>query len=173
MKKFITTTSILTLVTILAACNNQATDTSVSNEVTQVEQSTKDSSDIIVSKADLAGNPFIGEWETPYGVPPFTKISDDHFMPAIKAGILDLREEIDTIVNNSEAPSFRNTIVALDMVGEELGKVSGTFGNITGTDTNDTLKALEGEIWPLLTREFNKIQSVSYTHLTLPTTPYV
>ena len=79
-------------------------------------------------------------------------------MPAIKAGILELRKEIDEIVLNNDLPSFENTIVALDLAGNQLSKVSSTFGNITGTDTNDNLRSLQGKISPLLTREYNKIQ---------------
>jgi peptidyl-dipeptidase Dcp len=79
-------------------------------------------------------------------------------MPAIKAGILELRKEIDEITLNNDLPSFENTIVALDLAGNQLSKVSSTFGNITGTDTNDNLRSLQGKISPLLTREYNKIQ---------------
>ena len=79
-------------------------------------------------------------------------------MPAIKAGILELRKEIDEITLNNDLPSFENTIVALDLAGSQLSKVSSTFGNITGTDTNDTLRSLQGKVSPLLTREYNKIQ---------------
>ena len=113
--------------------------------------------EISVSDAELAGNPFMEEWDTPYGVPPFSDIENAHYMPAIKKGILELRAEIDAIVNNAEAPTFENTIVALELAGELLGDVASTFGNITGTDTDDELRALESEIYPMLTREFDAI----------------
>jgi peptidyl-dipeptidase Dcp len=113
--------------------------------------------EISVSEAELAGNPFLGEWDTPYGVPPFNAIEDAHYLPAIKKGILDLRAEIDAIVDNPEPPSFENTIIALEVAGELLQRVASTFGNITGTDTNDELRALESEIYPMLTREFDAI----------------
>ena len=115
------------------------------------------SDEITVSDAELAGNPFMEEWDTPYGVPPFSDIENAHYMPAIKKGILDLRAEIDAIVSNDEAPTFENTIVALELAGELLGDVASTFGNITGTDTDDELRALESEIYPMLTREFDAI----------------
>ena len=115
------------------------------------------SDEISVSDAELAGNPFMEEWDTPYGVPPFSSIENGHYMPAIKKGILELRAEIDAIVNNPEAPTFENTIVALELAGELLGDVSSTFGNITGTDTDDELRALESEIYPMLTREYDAI----------------
>ncbi|MDH5618167.1 MAG: M3 family metallopeptidase [Gammaproteobacteria bacterium] len=112
---------------------------------------------ISVTDAELAGNPFMEEWDTPYGVPPFSAIQNGHYMPAIKKGVLELRGEIDAIVNNPDAPTFENTIVALELAGELLGDVASTFGNITGTDTDDELRALESEIYPLLTREFDAI----------------
>ena len=112
---------------------------------------------ISVSDAELAGNPFLEEWDTPYGVPPFDAIEDSHYMPAIKKAVLDLRTEIDAIVNNPEPPTFENTIVALELSGDMLQKVAATFGNITGTDTNDELRALESQIYPMLTREFDAI----------------
>ncbi|MDH3621986.1 MAG: M3 family metallopeptidase [Gammaproteobacteria bacterium] len=115
------------------------------------------SDEISVTDAELAGNPFMEEWDTPYGVPPFSAIENAHYMPAIKKGVLDLRAEIDAIASNPEAPTFENTIVALELAGELLGDVSSTFGNITSTDTDDELRALETEIYPMLTREFDAI----------------
>ncbi len=116
-----------------------------------------DTDEIVVSDAELEGNPFLDDWDTPYGVPPFGAIDDDHYMPAIKKGVIELRADIDDIVNNAEAPSFENTIVALELAGDLLDKASYTFGNITGTETNDALRALETEIWPMLTREYDAI----------------
>lgn len=113
--------------------------------------------EISVSDAELAGNPFMEEWDTPYGVPPFARIENAHYMPAIKKGILELRAEIDAIANNPEAPTFENTIVALELAGELIGDVSATFFNIIGTDTDDELRALQTEISPMLTREYDAI----------------
>jgi len=159
--KFTKAVSATTLVIALAACSNN-TDTSnntFENSDTYGSNSVSVMSDTItITEAELKGNPFVKPWETPYGVPPFDIIKDSHFMPAIKAGILELRKEIDEIVLNNDLPSFENTIVALDLAGNQLSKVSSTFGNITGTDTNDTLRSLQGKISPLLTREYNKIQ---------------
>ncbi|MDA8887971.1 M3 family metallopeptidase [Hellea sp.] len=161
MIKFTKAVSATTLVIALAACSNN-TDTSnntFENSDTYGSNSVSVMSDTItITEAELKGNPFVKPWETPYGVPPFDIIKDSHFMPAIKAGILELRKEIDEIVLNNDLPSFENTIVALDLAGNQLSKVSSTFGNITGTDTNDTLRSLQGKISPLLTREYNKIQ---------------
>ena len=113
--------------------------------------------EISVSDAELEGNPFRQEWDTPYGVPPFAEIEDAHYMPATKKAILELRADIDAIVSNPEEPDFENTIVALDTAGASLNRVLGVFSNITNTDTNDTLSELEAEIWPMLTRETDAI----------------
>ena len=113
--------------------------------------------ELTVSEAELEGNPFRQEWDTPFGVPPFSAIETGHYMPAVKKAVLELREEIDAIANSTEAPTFDNTIIALELAGESLNRVANTFGNITGTDTDDELRALETEIYPMLTREFNAI----------------
>ena len=115
------------------------------------------SDEISVTEAELVGNPFMEEWDTPYGVPPFSTIENAHYMPAMKQGVLELRADVDAIVNNADAPTFENTIVALELAGELLGDVASTFGNITGTDTDDELRALETKIYPMLTREFDAI----------------
>ncbi|MGE6697096.1 M3 family metallopeptidase [Hyphomonas sp. NPDC076900] len=109
--------------------------------------------EIEISDAELEGNPFRAEWTGPFGVPPFAEIKDEHYMPAVKKGIVEMRAEIDAIVNNPDEPTFENTILALEKSGQSLDKVVRVFGNVTNTDTNDTLNALEGEIYPMLTRE--------------------
>jgi peptidyl-dipeptidase Dcp len=115
------------------------------------------SDEISVSDAELAGNPFMQEWNTPYGIPPFSAIKDEHYMPAFKKGILDLRADIAAILENPEPPTFENTILALEIAGELLTKVDYTFGNISNTELNDELRALESEVNPMLTREFDAI----------------
>ncbi|MFN7055763.1 M3 family metallopeptidase [Hyphomonas sp.] len=113
--------------------------------------------EITVTDAELEGNPFRAEWATPFGVPPFAEIRDEHYMPAVKKGILERRAEIDAIVNNPEPPTFENTIVALETAGGSLTQVMRVFSNIVGTDTNDTLNALQGEIFPMLSRESDAV----------------
>lgn len=112
---------------------------------------------IEVSDAELEGNPFGQAWDTPYGVAPFADIRDEHFMPAVKKGILERRADIEAIVSNPDAPTFENTIVALETSGAALTSVVRVFGNITNTDTNDTLDALQGEIYPMLSRESDAV----------------
>lgn len=115
------------------------------------------SDEIAVTDAELAGNPFMAEWDTPYGVPPFASIENEHYMPAIKKGILELRADIDAIVSNPDAPTFENTILAVELAGENLTRVRRTFSNITGTELDDELLALQTEISPMLTREDDAI----------------
>ncbi|MFN4185717.1 MAG: M3 family metallopeptidase [Hyphomonas sp.] len=131
-----------------AACGAPDATTPEAEITTQAELP-----EITVTDAELEGNPFRAEWTGAYGVPPFAQIDDAHFMPAVKKGIVEMRAEIDAIVSNPEAPTFENTILALEMSGESLTNVVRVFSNITNTDTNDTLNALEGEIYPILTRE--------------------
>jgi peptidyl-dipeptidase Dcp len=126
-------------------------------EVAEGEAPDSVSDEISVSDAELAGNPFMEEWDTPYGVPPFGAIEDAHYMPAFKKGILELRADIATILENPEPPTFENTVLALEVAGELLTKVDYTFGNISNTELNDYLRALESEINPMLTREFDAI----------------
>ncbi|WP_291060987.1 M3 family metallopeptidase [Hyphomonas sp.] len=113
--------------------------------------------EITVSDAELEGNPFRAEWTTPYGLPPFDAITDAHFKPAILKGMLESRAEIEAIVSNPDEPTFENTILALEVSGEALNKVLNVFGNLSNTDTNDTIQALEAEIYPMLTRERNAV----------------
>ena len=128
------------------------------DEEVAVDEATDSVSDeISVSDTELAGNPFMQEWNTPYGIPPFSAIKDEHYMPAFKKGILDLRADIAAILENPEPPTFENTILALEIAGELLTKVNYTFGNITNTELNDELRALESEVNPMLTREYDAI----------------
>jgi peptidyl-dipeptidase Dcp len=95
-------------------------------------------------------NPFLEEWKTPFGVPPFDRIQPEHFMPAFKQGVEEQRKEVAVIADNPAAPSFANTIEALDASGELVEKVSGVFFNLTGAETNDKLQRLQQEVAPLL-----------------------
>ena len=140
----------------LSACDTKTDAPAMSAEAeTPVEA--QGLPEIVVTDAELQGNPFRQEWDTPYGVPPFADIRDEHYMPATKKAILELRADIDAIVSNPDAPTFENTVVALDTAGASLNKVLNVFSNITNTDTNDTLSDLEAEIWPMLTRETTAI----------------
>lgn len=102
-------------------------------------------------------NPFFAEFQTTYGTPDFNKIQFAHYEPAFMRGIEQQNEEIKAIVENKEAPTFENTIVALDNSGEILTRVSNIFYALTGADTNDELKALEEKMAPVLSEHSDNI----------------
>lgn len=102
-------------------------------------------------------NPFLTEFETPYGTPDFNRIKVEHYEPAFLKGIEQQNQEIKAIVENPEEPTFENTIVALDNSGEILAWVSGVFFALTEADTNDELMALEGKIAPMLSEHSDNI----------------
>jgi peptidyl-dipeptidase Dcp len=108
-------------------------------------------------EAAIDDNPFFDEWDTPYGIPPFALIRDEHYKPAFEWGIEELRSDVAAIRDNPEAPSFENTIEALELAGESLTRVADTFNNINNTDTNDYLQELDVEMTPRLTREWDAI----------------
>lgn len=90
----------------------------------------------------ISQNPFFSDFATPYGSVPFSQIKTEHYMPAIERGIDLARKEIDAIANNPEAPTFDNTIVALDKVGADLDRVTGVFFNIVECNADDELMEL-------------------------------
>ena len=102
-------------------------------------------------------NPFEQEWNTPFGVPPFNKIKDEHFMPAFKKGMEENLAEIDAIVKNTEAPTFANTLEAFERTGKSLSKVQRVFFNLTGSNTNPKLQELQKELSPLISAHYDKI----------------
>lgn len=102
-------------------------------------------------------NPFFEEWNTPFGTPPFDKIKNEHYLPAFKAGIEEQNKEIEAIVNNSEAPTFENTIEELEYSGSLLTKVSRVFFAMTEAMTNDELQSITKEVSPMLSKHNDDI----------------
>ena len=103
------------------------------------------------------GSIFMTEFDTPYGVPPFDKITIDDYVPAFEAGMTQQAREIDSIANNSEEPTFENTIVALDNSGSILDRVSSVFFGLQGTDTNDDMQKIAQDMSPKLTAHSDNI----------------
>ncbi len=95
------------------------------------------------------GNPFLGAFDTPYGVPPFDSIKEEHYVPAFMEGIEREKTEIDAIANNTEVPTFENTIEALEATGDLLRRVSNTFDVLNNSMTNDRMQAIDEEMAPL------------------------
>ncbi len=108
------------------------------------------------SKADQH-NPLIGQWDTPYGVPPFDQILPEHFTPAFEQAMEAHEAEIEAIASCGEEPTFENTILAFDNAGRELERVSLVFGMLAAAETNEQLQAIEAEMMPRLAVHSDRI----------------
>ena len=102
-------------------------------------------------------NPFLTEYNTPFGVPPFDKIKAEHYIPAFDEGMKQQNEAIQAIVNNTEAPTFANTIEALENSGELLARVGAVFFNLTEAVSSDSLQQISEIISPKLTQHSDEI----------------
>jgi peptidyl-dipeptidase Dcp len=102
-------------------------------------------------------NSAVTAWDGPDGLPRFEAVSDGDFAPTFEAALGEHEAEIDMIADNPAAPTFENTIVALETAGDRLSRVSALFWNRAGAHTNDTIQALEREIAPKMSRHYSKI----------------
>jgi len=100
--------------------------------------------------SNLKDNPFLSEWGTPYNIPDFSKIKTEHYMPAFEEGMRQQKAEIDAIVNNTEAPTFENTILAYEYSGQLLKEVSAIFFNLSECENSKEMEAIEEKVTPLL-----------------------
>jgi peptidyl-dipeptidase Dcp len=140
------------LAIVLTGCSDKVEEPA---DTSMADASDEPVAEVVVAEVD--NNPFFAEWDTPYGIPPFADIRNEHFKPAFEAGIEEQRADIAVIRDNPEPPDFENTIEALELAGASLILVRRVFGNITNTDTNDVLDELDVEMSPLLTREQDAI----------------
>lgn len=106
---------------------------------------------------EMSENPFYQEWDTPYGVPPFDNIKDDHYLPTFEDGMVKHLEEVQAIANNQEAATFENTIEAFEESGELLSKVGGVFYTLAGAHTNEAIQAVQKEVSPKLSAHNDNI----------------
>jgi peptidyl-dipeptidase Dcp len=95
-------------------------------------------------------NALLAPWTTPFGIAPFDAIGDDDFAPALDAALAEARSAVAAIAENPEAPSFANTIEALELADETLSRVLSTFYTLAGADTNEARNALQREFSPKL-----------------------
>ncbi|MCY4599926.1 MAG: M3 family metallopeptidase [Acidobacteria bacterium] len=102
-------------------------------------------------------NPFFDESPLPFHYPPFDRIDDSLYRPAFERGMAEQLAEVEAIANASEAPTFENTLVALERSGRVLERVSQVFFNLTSADTNDTLDAIRSEMAPKLSAHSDRI----------------
>ncbi|MDX1784201.1 MAG: M3 family peptidase, partial [Aequorivita vladivostokensis] len=87
----------------------------------------------------------------PFNTAPFSNIKNEHFLPAISKLIAETKAEIDEISSNSEAPTFRNTVEALENTGEQLDRATSIFFNLNSAETNDEIQKIAQEVSPMLT----------------------
>lgn len=102
-------------------------------------------------------NPLLTDFNTPFGAPPFDKIENKHYLPAFEQAIKEARQEIEAIIKNTEAPTFENTIEAMEHSGERLGTISSIFFNLNYAETNDEMQAIALQVSPMLTEYSNDI----------------
>ena len=102
-------------------------------------------------------NPFLTAYDTPYEIPPFEQIKPEHYIPALKAGIEQQNAAIDSILNNSETPTFENTILAYEESSEIITKVAMVFYALTESDSSDELIKVAEEFEPMLSQHSDEI----------------
>ncbi len=135
----------LIIISIIAAAgcqtntNNSATDTSNSavSKTAAIQQT-------------IQTNPFFSSYQTPYQIPPFDQIKDQHYMPAMEAGMAAHKIEIEAIINNPKPASFNNTIEAMEWSGSQLTNVASVFYNMTSANTNENLQKIQAKLGPIL-----------------------
>jgi len=108
-------------------------------------------------KQENCENPFYCDWDTPFEVPPFDQIKFEHFKPAYLKGMEEQMAEVNAIINNTEEPTFDNTIRAMQFTGKLLEKVQRAMGPLSGANTNDSIQALQREMSPLFSKHNDDI----------------
>lgn len=105
----------------------------------------------LLSSCDNKMNPLLTDSTLPYGAPQFDKIKTEHYLPAFEQAISEAKAEIDAIVNNPDAPTFENTIAALDEAGGRLNDVASIFYNLMEADTNEEMQDIAEKVSPMMT----------------------
>ena len=138
----------ITSIVLISTLGLNIACTSMKNTETQQET---------IVDAALANNPFMKKSSLQYQAPEFDKIKDEHFKPAFDYGLKQNLTEIEKIANNTEAPTFENTVLALEKSGEVLKRAQIIFYNLTGSNTNPTLQKIEEEYAPIFAAHYDKI----------------
>ena len=115
------------------------------------------SSLLFASCSNDTKNPLLSKWDTPFETPPFNLIEEAHYLPAYYDAMELHNAEINAIVNNSETPTFENTIVAFENSGKMLTRISRIFGAMDGAMNNDKIQSISKEIYPKLSQHFDNI----------------
>lgn len=112
---------------------------------------------LALSGTMVAENPFLSDYNTPFNIPPFEKITEDDYLPAIKEGIAQRNQEIEAIINNRALPDFDNTVVAFDNAGQLLENVMYAFNGVYETLQTPHMQEIGGEIFPLMAAHSDEI----------------
>lgn len=152
----------LATVLLAAGCTESEPPTGDSTPPTAAQEPDQAETAMNATETDTSAgqesNPFFSESDLPYHMPPFDKIENEHYKPALLEGMERQLAEVEEIANNPEPPNFENTIVALERSGELLERVSSVFFNMTSAHTNDALQEIEKEIAPKLSAHRDAIR---------------
>src|SRR6478735_518291 len=102
-------------------------------------------------------NPLLSEWTSPFGAPPLSAVTPEHFPPAYESALAAHDAEIAAIAGNAEAPTFANTVAALERGGALLTRVELVFSNLALSETNEALQAIELAMAPRLAQHWNAV----------------
>ncbi len=138
----------ITSIVLISTLSLNIACTSMKNTETKQDQ---------IVDATLANNPFMKKSSLQYQAPEFDKIKDEHFKPAFDYGLKQNISEIEKIANNTETPTFENTVLALEKSGEVLKRAQIVSYNLTGSNTNPTLQKIEEEYAPIVAAHSDKI----------------
>lgn len=109
------------------------------------------------SQKQGSDNPLLQTWDTPFETAPFEKIKVEHYLPAFEAAMAEHDKEIQAIIDNAEAPTFDNTIAALDYSGQTLTKVAGVFFNMMAANTSEELQKVNEQVGPMMATHSDNI----------------
>jgi len=112
---------------------------------------------INMTSEKIAKNPLLADWKTVRQTPPFNEIKQEHFVPAIDQLLVDSKTEVDALINNPEAPTFRNTIRALEVAGKKLGRATTILFNLNSAETNPTIQSITRDVSPKLSEYQNYV----------------
>lgn len=143
MRKLVITSMVLSA--LVVGCNNGDKESTKATEVVSTTES-----EVKLPVSNLETNPFFSDFNTPFGMPPFDKITNAHFAPAFEKALAEAKQEVIDIAESNDEPTFENTIEALEYSGKLLTKVASVFYNLTSAHTNDDLKAISKDIGPKL-----------------------
>ena len=104
---------------------------------------------IMASVSCTTPNPFLTGWDTPYGIPDFSKVKENHYVEAVEAGVAQQQTEIDAIISNTEAPTFENVVAAYERSGAILDRVTGVLFNLSETDGTESLQKIVEQVLPM------------------------